>query len=583
MFKADIRKKLSSLFQYNSQEQHALSTGKDSIRLLPLGGVGNVTKNMFCYEYRIDGKLQDILLVDCGIGFPDPQMYGVDIVIPDVSYLLDKIRFIRALVFTHGHDDHIGALPYIYPKIGAIPMYGTNLTAAFANIKLRERSIPHRVKPVSFDDTLTLGAFRVSFVRMTHSVPDTSNLVIRTPIGTFYHGSDYKFDLQPLDGKLPELQKINEVGKEGVLCLLTDCLGSERRGFTMSEQVVGETLDKELSLCQGKFFFTTQSSNISRIQLAIDLAIKHHRYVAFVGRSIDQNVEEAVKLGIMRLRQEYIIRDRDVKRLPPKKQCFIVAGSQAQPDSALSRIANDDHPLISVEEGDTVVFSADPIPGNEYNIEQLIEQLYRKGARVSYSSIMEDLHVSGHGSQGDLMLLLSALGPRYVLPIGGNYRHMMQYRRLAEDLGYRKRDIIIPEEGQVIEFVQGERPKIVETVELEEVMVDGLGVGDVGTVVLRDRQQIATEGIVVIIVPVEASSGRVSSEPDIISRGFVYTKESGELIRKIKQTVNKSLKVKQGKITDWQFVKKRMTEEVATLIEKETKRYPLIVPVVVEV
>lgn len=560
-----------------------MSTGKDSVRLFPLGGVGNVTKNMFCYEYRIDGKLQDILLVDCGIGFPDPQMYGVDIVIPDVSYLLDKTRYIRGLVFTHGHDDHIGALPYMYLKLGSIPMYGTNLTAAFANIKLRERNIPHRVKAVSFDDTLTLGVFRVSFVLVTHSVPDTSNLIIRTPIGVFYHGSDYKFDFQPLDGKLSELDKINAVGKEGVLCLLTDCLGSERRGFTMSEQVVGETLDKELSMCQGKFFFTTQSSNISRIQLAIDLAIKHHRYVTFVGRSIDQNIEEAVKLGVMKLRHEYVVRDRDVKRLPPEKQCFIVAGSQAQPDSALSRIANDDHPLIAVEEGDTVVFSADPIPGNEYNIEQLIEQLYRKGARVSYSSIMEDLHVSGHGSQGDLMLLLSALGPRYVLPIGGNYRHMMQYRRLAEDVGYRKRDVLIPEEGQVIEFIKGEYPKIVETVDLEEVMVDGLGVGDVGTVVLRDRQQIATEGIVVIIVPVEASSGRVSSEPDIISRGFVYTKESGELIRKIRQTVNKSLKVKQGKITDWQFVKKRISEEVATLIEKETKRYPLIVPVVVEV
>ncbi len=583
MFKANIQKKLSSFLQHASQEQHIMSTGKDSVRLFPLGGVGNVTKNMFCYEYRIDGKLQDILLVDCGIGFPDPQMYGVDIVIPDVSYLLDKTRYIRGLVFTHGHDDHIGALPYMYLKLGSIPMYGTNLTAAFANIKLRERNIPHRVKAVSFDDTLTLGVFRVSFVLVTHSVPDTSNLIIRTPIGVFYHGSDYKFDFQPLDGKLSELDKINAVGKEGVLCLLTDCLGSERRGFTMSEQVVGETLDKELSMCQGKFFFTTQSSNISRIQLAIDLAIKHHRYVTFVGRSIDQNIEEAVKLGVMKLRHEYVVRDRDVKRLPPEKQCFIVAGSQAQPDSALSRIANDDHPLIAVEEGDTVVFSADPIPGNEYNIEQLIEQLYRKGARVSYSSIMEDLHVSGHGSQGDLMLLLSALGPRYVLPIGGNYRHMMQYRRLAEDVGYRKRDVLIPEEGQVIEFIKGEYPKIVETVDLEEVMVDGLGVGDVGTVVLRDRQQIATEGIVVIIVPVEASSGRVSSEPDIISRGFVYTKESGELIRKIRQTVNKSLKVKQGKITDWQFVKKRISEEVATLIEEETKRYPLIVPVVVEV
>lgn len=559
------------------------AVGKDSLRIFPLGGIGNVTKNMYVYEYRIDGKLRDILLVDCGIGFPDRDMFGVDLVIPDVTYLRDKLQYIRGLVFTHGHDDHIGGIQYIYPKLGKVPMWGTELTAGLANIKLREKQKGVKVKAVTWDQTLTLGVFRVSFVHMTHSVPDAANLIIETPVGIIYHGSDFKFDFNPLDGKLSELDKITTVGKKGVLCLLTDCLGSERRGFTPSEQVVGETLEKEMESCQGKFLFTTQSSNISRIQLAIDIAVKHGRMVALFGRSVDQNMEEAVKLKMAHIPRESMIRDRDLKHLPPEKQCLIVAGAQGQPESALSRIANDAHREVHISEGDTVVFSADPIPGNEDNVEQLIEQLYRKGARVAYSTIMEDLHVSGHGSQGDLMLMLATVGPKYILPIGGTYKHMMQYRRLAQDLGYKKSDVLLPEEGDVLEFRDGEKPKIIEKVSLENVMIDGLGIGDVGTVVLRDRQQIATEGIVVIVVPVERSSGRVTSEPDVITRGFVYTKESGGLLEKIRQTTRQSLKLKKGRIVDWQFVRKQVSETVATLLERETGRYPLIVPVIVEV
>lgn len=559
------------------------STGKDTVRIFPMGGIGNVTKNMYVYEYRVEGKIRDILLVDCGIGFPDPEMYGVDIVIPDVRYLHNKMQFVRGLVFTHGHDDHIGGIGYIAEDLEKIPMYGTPLTAAFANIKLKERRFSTRVKATQFDESLSLGVFTISFVRMTHSVPDCANLIIDTPIGTIYHGSDFKFDFDPLDGKKSELDKITAAGKRGVMCLLTDCLGSERRGFTVSEQVVGETVEKELSFCQGKFFFTTQSSNISRIQKVVEIAARNGRKIAFLGRSIDQNVEAAVNMGVMHIDRSWIVRPEDMKRLGKEKQCYIVAGSQGQPESALSRIANDNHHMIKVHEGDTVVFSADPIPGNEHNIQGLIEQLYRKGARVAYSDIMEDLHVSGHGSQGDLMLLLSAVGPKYILPIGGTYKHMMQYRRLAEDVGYRKRDVLIPEQGDVLEFSTHDRPKIIERIELEEVMVDGLGVGDVGTVVLRDRQQIATEGIVVIVVPVERSSGRVTADPDVITRGFVYTKEAGDLLHKIRQTTTKSLRLKKGRIFDWQYVRKQVSENVATVLEKETGRYPLIVPVIVEV
>lgn len=558
-------------------------TGKDAVRIIPLGGTGNVTKNMFVYEYRLDGKIRDILIVDCGIGFPDPDMYGVDVVIPDVRYLTSKKQYIRGLVFTHGHDDHIGGIPYIYEKLGNIPMWGTTLSAAFANIKLREVKEHVRVTPVGFDATITLGAFRISFVRMTHSVPDAANLIIETPVGIFYHGSDFKFDFDPLDGKLSELSKINTVGGRGVLCLLSDCLGSERPGFTPSEQVVGETIEKELKLATGKILFTTQSSNISRIQRAIELAIKYGRQVAFLGRSIDQNVEESVKLGYMKFPREALIRDRDLKRLPSNKQFLVVAGSQGQPDSAISRIANDSHRFVRLEEGDTVVISADPIPGREHDVNNLIDQIYRKGARVSYSDIMEDLHVSGHGSQGDMMLLLSALSPRYVFPIGGTYKHLMQYRRLAQDLGYDKREILIPEEGQVLEFTSHSSPRVVETLELENIMVDGLGVGDVGNVVLRDRQTIATEGIVVVVIPMQKSTGRVTSDPDIISRGFIYMKESGGLIDGAKRVVLRSLRLKKGRMMDWQFARKLISDNLEVFLARETGRRPLIVPVIVEV
>ena len=572
-------------------------SGKDSIRIIPLGGIGNVTKNMYVYEYCYDGKVRDILLVDCGVGFPEPEMYGVDLVIPDVRYLEAKRDKIRGLVFTHGHDDHIGGIPYIYPKLarlpspggeatggqGNIPMWGTALTAAFANIKLREAKIKTLVAPVGFDRILHIGPFTVSFVHVTHSVPDAANLIIETPVGIFYHGSDFKFDMTPLDGKKSELEKITAVGKRGVLCLLTDSLGSERPGFTPSEQIIGETLEKELSHATGAVLFTTQSSNISRIQLAIELARKFDRQIAFFGRSIDQNVEASVKLGFMNVPRESIIRDRDLGRIPRIKQFLIVAGSQGQSGSALSRIANDDHRFVHIQEGDTVVFSADPIPGNEHNVANLIDQLYRKGARVSYSDIMEDLHVSGHGSQGDLMLMLSAVGPTYILPIGGTYRHMMQYRRLAQDLGYNKEDIFIPEEGEVLEFRAGARPRIVETINLENIMIDGLGVGDVKNVVLRDRQTIATEGIVVIVVPVARSTGKVTSEPDIISRGFVYMKESGVLLDQAKRIVNQSLRLKKGRILDWQFVRRHVEENVSKFLRNKTGRTPLIVPVIVEV
>lgn len=558
-------------------------SGKESVRVLPLGGTGNVTKNMYVYEYRYDGKLKDILIIDCGIGFPSAEMFGIDLIIPDVRYLEDKKQFIRGLVFTHGHDDHIGGIRYLYPKLGKVPMWAPQLAAAFANLKLEESEIKERVQPVTFDKILQIGPFRLSFIRVTHSVPDTSHIVIETPIGTFYHGSDFKFDMTPLDNKPSEIGKINAAGKRGVLCLLSDSLGSERPGFTPSEQIIGETIEKELQLSKGKVLFTTQSSNISRIQLAIEIALKHGRTIALLGRSIDKNVEASVKLGYMKFPRELVVLDRDLKRIPANKQFLIVAGAQGQQESALMRIARDTHKFVTIGEQDTVIISADPIPGRENDVNGMIDEIYRHGSRVSYSDIMEDLHVSGHGSSADMMLLLSAVGPQYVMPIGGTYKHLMQYKRLAEDIGYNTKDILIPKNGQILEFRKDERPRVVDTVELAEVMIDGLGVGDVGSVVLKDRLVIAHEGIVVVVIPVDKPSGVLAGKPQLVTRGFVYVKQSGELLSKATQIIADAVRRNNKKHIEWQQLRKRVEESLGIFLLKETGRSPLIVSVIQEI
>ena len=559
------------------------SADKETVRLFPLGGIGNVTKNMYVYEYLLDGVIRDILLVDCGIGFPDEAMYGVDLVIPDVTYLLDKKDKIRALVFTHGHDDHIGALPYVLPKLPQIPIYATKLTAAFAELKLREFGIGAKIKVVTTSDTITAGVFTINPVLVTHSVPDATNLIITTPIGKFYHGSDFKFDLTPLDNRPSEVGKIASAGEAGVLCLLSDSLGSERSGFTLSERVIEDTIETELRNCGGKFLFTTQSSNISRIQQAINVALRHHRKIAFIGRSVDQNTEASRKIGYLNFPNEALVYDKQLLRLPDNQLFIIVAGSQGQAESGLFRIARGEHKFVHIREGDVVVFSADPIPGNENAVHALVDTLTQAGARVSYSDIMENLHVSGHGSQQDLKWMMALTKPKFLLPIGGTYRHMIAYKKLALEMGHAKDDVLIPQEGEILEFSRSNRPRVVQRVETDQIMVDGLGVGDVGDVVLRDRKTLAKEGIMVIVLPIEESTGRVTGNPDIISRGFVYMKESGQLVSKVRNLINQELRKQKSKITDWHMIRRSIEEGVSKLLYKETGRRPLIVPVIVEV
>ncbi len=555
----------------------------DLIRIIPLGGIGDVTKNMYLYEYRRNqNDVSDILIVDCGIGFPDENMYGIDLVIPDVSYLKNKKDKIRAIVLTHGHEDHIGALPYILPEIKA-PVFGTRLTAALAEVKLREFGLHGNLQIIKNQDILHLGPFTVEPVHVTHSIPDAINLIIRTPIGIFYHGSDFKFDWTPIDGKQTEVGKIARVSKEGFLCLLSDCVRVESPGYTLSEQIIEDTLEKEIRHCQGKFIFTTQSSNISRIQQAINVAIRNNKKIAFLGRSIEENVAVAKKLNYLVFPDIFTIREKDIKRFNQKELFFIVTGSQAQPNSALSRIAEGQHKYVTISPGDVVVFSADPIPGYENAIHNLIDALTIAGAKVSYSEISEDLHVSGHGAANDLALMIGLTSPKYIIPIGGTFRQMKHYASLAQKMNYKQNQIILPLIGDIIEFDSLHNFRISQKLDLKNIMVDGLGVGDIGNIVLRDRQTMANEGIVIAVVPIEQNSGQVTSDPDIISRGFVFMKESGKLIKQAKKIVLNSLHLKKGRIFDWQYVRKQIEGNLEEFLYKETHRRPLVLAVIIKV
>lgn len=568
---------------FDFKNRNIYQNGKGILRLIPLGGIGGVTKNMYVYEYRATADtISDILIVDCGIGFPDEAMYGIDLVIPDITYLRDKLDKIRAIVLTHGHEDHIGALPYILPEL-KVPVYGTLLTAKLAEVKLQDFGLQNKIYPVTDNQILKIGPFTVEYIHVTHSVPDAANMFIKTPVGNFYHGSDFKFDWTPIDGKKTDVRKIARAADSGIMCLLSDCVRVESEGYTLSERVIEDSLEKEIRQCQGKFIFTTQSSNISRIQQAIDVSIRNGRKVVLMGRSIDRNTEVAKKLNYLKFSDLYNVKDKDINKNKPHDLTLIVTGSQAQPNSVLMRMAEGIHKFAKIKPGDSVVFSADPIPGYENSVHTLIDNLTVAGARVAYSEITDSLHVSGHGAKNDLALMIGLTGPQLILPIGGTFRQMKHYSELAQDMGYKKDQILLPVEGDVLEFSPGARVRIAERISLKNIMIDGLGVGDIGNVVLRDRQTMANEGIVIVVVPIDPASGHVTAEPDIISRGFVYMKESSDLIERAKSIVTNSLRLQKGRLLDWGFVRKQVEGNLEEFLFKETRRRPLILAVVIHV
>ena len=551
----------------------------DVLRLISLGGFGRVTSNMFVYEFG-----PDILLVDCGMGFPTEDMLGIDILIPDISYLKPKLDKIRGIVLTHGHEDHTGALPYILPQLGGrVPVYGSKLTANLVMEKLAEyQNMPKTIQVLEPGQPLSLGKFTVESVRISHSIPDATNLIIQTPVGTVYHGSDFKFDFTPTDGVLPDVGRIAAAGNAGIKLLLSDCLGSERKGLTPSEKTLGDTFEREIATCQGQFLVTTMSSNISRWRQAAEAAIRHGRRVAISGKSIDRNVKVATRIGYLNLPKSAFVEIDAVKKLPPKNVCVLIAGSQGQTGSALERLDTADHKDLKIGPGDKVVFSSDYIPGSETAVQSLIDALAKMGASVVYSGLTDNLHVSGHGSQQDLLLMANLTRPHYLLPIGGTYRHMVQYSHLLQSMGYAPDKILLPEYNQSIE-ISATGVKIGPPQEIKNVMVDGLGVGDVGNIVLRDRQILSQEGVLVAVAQVDQNNLAEIVNLDLLSRGFVFEKQNESLLNHAVQVVKTAVKAKSSHIESTHQLKTIISDTLERFLFNETHRRPMILPVIIEV
>lgn len=547
------------------------------VRFIPLGGNGWVTKNMYLYEYG-----EDILIVDCGMGFPEEHMLGVDFVIPDVSYLKDKLNRVRGMIITHAHEDHIGGIGYILSQI-KVPVYGTKLTMGLIKVRLQEMELADKVQLNVIDprDHLKLGVFDIDPFRVSHSVPDAVGYAITTPAGTTIHTGDFKFDWTPVDGRPTDVAKIVRLTQHGCLALMSDCLRSERPGYTHSEMMIEDSFDEIIGKAPGKVVITTFSSNISRIQQAIDVSRRYGRKVVVSGRSMDQNLLTAQQLGYINLKPDWMARPEQALRMKDHQVTYIVSGAQGQQGSALWRIANNEHKFISVREGDTVIFSSDPIPGNQDNVYGVIDKLSQLGATVHYSDLTDEFHVSGHAAQAELMLMMSLCHPKYLVPVSGVYRQLSAYKQLAMKLGHEEKNIWLLEEGDMLEM---DATTIRKTgkIPVENIMVDGLGVGDVGNVVLRDRQVLSEEGLVIILVNISKASGELIGNPDVISRGFVYAKENEKIIHDIAGLTRKVLTGKPGKI-DWNYAKAKVHDELERFIFTETQRRPMILPLVMEV
>lgn len=555
------------------------------VRFVPLGGIVGVTKNMYIYELYENDHLKDIIIVDCGIGFPQEKELGVDFVIPDISYLLDKTHLIRAILLTHGHEDHIGALPYHFQALGAPRIYASKLTSVFVENKFKERGKKILVNRVDFNKNYSFGNFNASFIKMTHSIPDTTHILIKTPIGSFYHGPDFKLDLTPPYGSPPDFYKIVKSGHEGVLCLLSDCLGSERPGLTLSESIVGQTFEDEMRKTKGKFIMTTFSSNISRIRQCVEAAIKFNRKIVFLGRSMRETTKLATGIGYLPIPDSLFAREEDLLKLPPNKICLIAAGSQGQYGSALSKLADKQNPFVKIKPGDKIIFSSDPIPGNENEVYGLIEDLVSQGANVIYSDIAEQLHSSGHGNQEDLKFLIRFTNPTFFIPIGGTVRHQKQYENLAIDMGYEKDKVFSLREGDTIWFARKKTGEIGafqgEDVETKNIYVDAYGVSDVGNIVLRDRKTISTEGVVFAFVIID-NFGRLVVRPRIVSRGFVFERDEEKLYKDAIVAVEKNMKPKLGKIFELNRIKRDIISILEKFLYEKKGRRPLIVVEVIQ-
>ncbi len=548
----------------------------EKLKIIPLGGLDEIGKNLTVYEYG-----NDIIVVDVGMGFPDNDMYGIDVVIPDVSYLIKNQSRIRGIFLTHGHEDHIGALPYVLRDIHA-PIYGTKMTLGLVQLKLEEHNLKADMRVCSAGDVIPVGRFTVEFIHVNHSISDAVAFAITCPVGTVIHTGDWKIDPTPISGGMIDLTRFGELGRQGVLAMLCDSTNVERPGFTKSERSVGDSFDALFRGCEERIIVTTFSSNVDRIQQIINVAARYGRKVAVSGRSMENALRVSTELGYMKVPEGTMVDLAQIKSLPKRQICIITTGSQGETVSALTRIAFSTHRQIEIQPGDRIILSASTIPGNENAIGAVINELYRKGAEV-VNERSNNLHVSGHACQQELRILHALVKPKFFVPVHGEQRMLQTHSKLAQSMGMSPKNIIITEIGKVIELTR-DSCKVTGTVPSGKVLVDGYGVGDVGSVVLRDRKRLAEDGVIVVVMSMSHADGSLVSGPEIITRGFVYVKESEELIEELETLATRVLtECEYRHMTDWTNIKGAVKGELSSFLYKKTKRNPMILPVIMEV
>ena len=552
------------------------NSNHSKLKIIPLGGLEQIGMNITAFEYE-----DSIIVVDCGLSFPEDDMYGIDLVIPDVTYLKDNIDKVKGFFITHGHEDHIGAIPYVLKEVN-VPIYATKLTMGIIDHKLTEHNLLSKVKRkvVKYGQHINLGCFRVEFIKTNHSIQDAAALAIYSPTGIVVHTGDFKVDYTPVFGDAIDLQRFGEIGKKGVLALMCDSTNAERPGFTMSEKTVGKTFETIFADHKNnRIIIATFASNVDRVQQIIDTAYKYGRKVVIEGRSMVNIISTAQELGYINIPDNTLIDIEELKNYPDEKTVLITTGSQGESMAALSRMASGIHRKITIKPNDTIVLSSNPIPGNEKAVSKIINELSMKGAEV----IFQDVHVSGHACQEDIKLIYSLVKPKYAIPVHGEYRHLMAQAHIAEEIGIDKDHIFLLSSGDVLELDE-DGAAITGHVPVGDVMVDGLGVGDVGNIVLRDRQHLAEEGIIIVVLTLESGSGQVLAGPDIVSRGFVYVRGSESLMDEAKQVLNDTMDHCMDKnITDWGKIKSEIKDALGDFVWKETKRKPMIIPIIMEV
>lgn len=550
----------------------------ERLLIAALGGVNEIGKNMYMIQYG-----DDIAVIDCGSKFPDESLLGIDLIIPDITYLLANQDKVRALVITHGHEDHIGGVPYFLKQM-QVPVYASRLTLGLIEIKLKEHGILKDTSMVCIDANtqFELGSMTCSFFNTNHSIPDCLGVVFDTPVGTIVHTGDFKFDLTPVNKQYPDLYRMADIGHKGVLVLLSESTNAERPGFTPSERIVGAHLEKAFNQAEKRVFISTFASNVCRLQQVVDAAVHTNRKLTLLGRSMVNVVSVAQELGYLSMPEGMLVDIETAVNLPPDQIAILCTGSQGEPMAALARLSNGSHRQMQIEPGDMVIIAANPIPGNERNVSRIVDHLYGLGAKIIYGS-QSELHVSGHGSQEELKLMLTLMKPKYFIPIHGEYRMLYQHRMLAEAVGVNGDHIFILKNGDVVEGVHGEI-RLSGRIPAGQILVDGLGIGDIGNIVLRDRRQLSADGILIVVITLSKLEGNLLSEPDTISRGFVYVRDSEELIEDINQLVSQTVKrMQEEHVTEWNVMKRTLKDTLGQFLYTRTQRRPIILPIIIEV